>query len=201
MPPDSSEIFIDTIDGVVVAVESFADVQTIVPQVSFHRLETQILGNDIWYDPEAMRQMRAREREYLDGAIFVSARQESAAAARPFVDAYPQPFPLSPHYAAPASDATPLLGGGRAPGACKRRRVGTRVADVDAEILLRMPPFPSPSLPGFCRGAAAAGPRAVRDSVSLDNGSAGWESCAGKNTAAARSCSATASSTASGTGS
>ena len=115
-PPDSSEIFIETIDGVVVAVENFADVQTIVPQVSFHRLETKILGNDIWYDPEAMRQMRAREREYLDGAIFVSARQESAAAARTFVDAYRQRFQRDPNYAATAYDATRLLGAGWAQG-------------------------------------------------------------------------------------
>ena len=115
-PPDSSEIFIDTIDGVVIAVESFADVQTIVPQVSFHRLETQILGNDIWYDPEAIRQMRAREREYLDEAIFVSARQESAAAARTFVDAYRKRFQHDPNYAATAYDATRMLGEGWAQG-------------------------------------------------------------------------------------
>ena len=87
-----------------------------MPQVSFHRLETQILGNDIWYDPEAMRQMRAREREYLDGAIFVSARQESAAAGRTFVDAYRQRFQRDPNYAATAYDATRLLGAGWAQG-------------------------------------------------------------------------------------
>ena len=129
-PPDSSEIFIDTIDGVVVAVESFADVQAIVPQVSFHRLDTQILGNDIWYDPEAIRQMRVRERDYLDGAIFVSARQEEATVARNFVDVYRKRFQRDPNYAATAYDATRMLGEGWAQGNCDRLALSEWLAGI-----------------------------------------------------------------------
>lgn len=108
-PPDSSEIFINTIDGVVVVVESFADARTIAPQVHFHRLETQVLGNDIWYDPEAVRQMRPGERKDFEGAIFVSGRQEGAAAAKAFVDSYRKRFHRDPAYASSGYDAANLL--------------------------------------------------------------------------------------------
>jgi ABC-type branched-subunit amino acid transport system substrate-binding protein len=115
-PPDSSEIFIDTIDGVVVVVESFADAQTIVPQVHFHRLETQVLGNDFWYDPEAIRQMRPSERKYLEGVTFVSAREEGAVVAKVFVDSFRKRFHRDPNYAASGYDAARLLVDGWAAG-------------------------------------------------------------------------------------
>ena len=108
-PPDSSEIFINTIDAVVVVVESFGDAQTIAPQVPFHRLETQIIGNDLWYDPEAIRQMRPGERKYFEGVTFVSARREGAAAAKNFVDSFRKRFHSDPDYAASGYDAAKLI--------------------------------------------------------------------------------------------
>ena len=111
-PPDSSEIFIDAIDGIVVVVESFDDAKTIAPQVFFHRLQTQILGNDIWYDPEAIRQMRPGDRKDLEGAIFVSARQEESATARSFVNTFRKRFARDPSYAAPGYDAARLIAEG-----------------------------------------------------------------------------------------
>ena len=85
-PPDSSEIFIDTIDGIVVVVESFEDAKTIAPQVSFYRLDARIIGNDIWYDPEGVRQMRGSERKYVAGVIVASAHREDRAEERNFID-------------------------------------------------------------------------------------------------------------------
>ena len=104
-----ADMFIDTIDGVVVVVESFADAKTIAPQVHFHRLQTQVLGNDAWWDPEAIRQMSPGERKNFDGVIFVSARQAESAAARLFVSAFRKQFRRDPHYAAAGYDATHLL--------------------------------------------------------------------------------------------
>ena len=101
--------FIDTIDGVVVVVESFADAKTIAPQVHFHRLQTQVLGNDAWWDPEAIRQMRPGERKNFDGVIFVSARQVESAAARSFVSTFRKQFRRDPHYAAAGYDGARLL--------------------------------------------------------------------------------------------
>ena len=117
-PPDTLEVvaeeptedkFIDTIDGVVVVVESFEDAKTIAPQVHFHRLQTQVLGNDFWWDPEAIQQMRPGERKNFDGVIFVSARQAESAAARSFVSTFRKQFRRNPHYAAAGYDATHLL--------------------------------------------------------------------------------------------
>ena len=117
-PPDTLEVveekltadmFIDTIDGVVVVVESFEDAQTIAPQVHFHRLQTQILGNDAWWDPEAIRQMRPGERKNFDGVIFVSARQAESAAEQSFVSSFRKQFRREPHYASAGYDAACLL--------------------------------------------------------------------------------------------
>ena len=117
-PPDTLEVveegpaeekFIDTIDGVVVVVESFADAKTIAPQVHFHRLQTQVLGNDAWWDSEAIRQMRPGERKNFDGVIFVSARQTESAAEQSFVSAFRKQFRRDPLYSATSYDATHLL--------------------------------------------------------------------------------------------
>ena len=101
--------FIDTIDGIVVVVESFADAKTIAPQVHFHRLQTQVLGNDAWWNPEAIRQMHPGERKNFDGVIFVSARQAESAAEQSFVSNFRKQFRRDPHYAAAGYDATRLL--------------------------------------------------------------------------------------------
>ena len=101
--------FIDTIDGVVVVVESFADAKAIAPQVHFHRLQTQVLGNNAWWDPEAIRQMRPGERKNFDGVIFVSSRQAESAAEQSFVSNFRKQFRRDPYYAAAGYDATCLL--------------------------------------------------------------------------------------------
>ena len=92
----TADMFIDTIDGVVVVVENFADAKTIAPQVHFHRLQTQVLGNDAWWDPEAIRQMGPGERKNFDGVIFVSARQTESAAEQAFVSAFRKQFRRNP---------------------------------------------------------------------------------------------------------
>ena len=104
-----ADMFIDTIDGVVVVVESFEDAKTIAPQVHFHRLQTQVLGNDAWWDPEAIGQMRPGERKNFDGVIFVSARQTESAAEQSFVSAFRKQFRRDPLYSATGYDATHLL--------------------------------------------------------------------------------------------
>ena len=105
----TADMFIDTIDGIVVVVESFEDAQTIAPQVHFHRLQTQVLGNDAWWDPEAIRQMRPGERKNFDGVIFVSARQTESAAEQAFVNTFRKQFRRDPLYSATGYDATRLL--------------------------------------------------------------------------------------------
>jgi len=107
-PPDSSEIFIDTIDGIVVVIESFEDAKTIAPQVSFYRLDARIIGNDIWYDPEGVRQMRGSERKYIDGVIVASAHREDRVEERNFINSYRQLFHSDPQYAAHGYDAAQL---------------------------------------------------------------------------------------------
>ena len=108
-PPDSSEIFIDSIDAIAIIVESFEDAERIPQQLRFHRLETQILGNDIWYEPEAIRQMRSRDRENIEGAIFVSGYQETHSATRKFIDAFRRRFARDVGYAAYGYDAASLV--------------------------------------------------------------------------------------------
>ena len=107
--PDSADIFIDTIDGVVIVAEDFADAARVMPQLRFHRLETQVLGNDVWNDPRALAEMQRTERSHLLGATFVSRRQGSVAE-QGFIDRYR----LRTHrddagYAAAGFDAANLL--------------------------------------------------------------------------------------------
>ena len=108
-PPDSAEIFIDTIDGIVIVVESFEDAETIAPQLDFHRLTTQILGNDIWYEPESIRQLRPRDRSYIEGTTLVSGYQEETPTARSFVDSFRRRFARDIGYAASGYDAARLV--------------------------------------------------------------------------------------------
>lgn len=85
--PDSSDLFIDAIDGVAVIVEQFEDAARIAPQLRFHRLSTMMLGNDIWNDPEALAQLPQTERIHLQEAVFVSRRQGSSQE-QDFIDRY-----------------------------------------------------------------------------------------------------------------
>jgi len=107
--PDSSERFVDTVDGVVIVAEHFDDAARIAPQLHFNRLQTQMLGNDIWNDAEALAELSRTERDHLRSAIFVSRRQGSETE-RDFVDRYR----LRTHrddvgYAAAGFDAASLI--------------------------------------------------------------------------------------------
>ena len=129
-PPDSSEIFIDTIDGVLIVVESFEDASTIAPQLRFHRVETQILGNDLWYEPEAIRQLPPGEREYVRGTIFVSGYHESAPATRKFTDVFRSRVGRDPGYAAYGYDAARIVMEGWLQGNQSRSALRRWIADL-----------------------------------------------------------------------
>lgn len=110
--PDSTGIFVDVIDGLAVVVESFDDARTIAPQVHFHRLRTQLLGNDAWNDPEAIRALSLTERQYLRDCIFVSRRGDASPTARAFTDAFRTRYGRDPGFAAFSYDAAQLVIGG-----------------------------------------------------------------------------------------
>ena len=103
------ELFIDSIEGVVIVVEDFQDAKAIAPQLHFHRLKTQILGNDIWGDYTALRQMSSRDRRYLEGAVFVTGYRKGAPATRQFTSAFRRRFKQEPGYAAYGYDAARLV--------------------------------------------------------------------------------------------
>jgi len=84
---DSSDLFVDAIDGVTIVVEHFDDAARIAPQLHFHRLQTQMLGNDVWNDAEALAELQRTERVHMSGATFVS-RRGGSAEEQYFVDRY-----------------------------------------------------------------------------------------------------------------
>ena len=127
---DSAELFISTIDGIAVVVEDFEDVQTIVPQLYFHRLETRILGNDVWNSPGRIRQMGRIDRAHLKGAVFVTQRQDSAPLARAFMDSFRRRFARDPDLAAYGYDAARLIIGGWMQGQRSRSALGEWLAGV-----------------------------------------------------------------------
>ena len=107
-PPDSAEIFIESIDGMAVVIELFEDARTIAPQLRFHRVQARILGNDAWYDPEAIALLPATERRHMSGCIFVSRRQGSEHE-RSFVDNFRSRSGRDPGYASAGYDAVRIL--------------------------------------------------------------------------------------------
>ena len=127
---DSAELFISTIDGIAVVVEDFNDVQTIVPQLYFHRLETRILGNDVWNSPGRIRQMGRIDRAHLKGAVFVTQRQDSAPLARAFMDSFRRRFARDPDLAAYGYDAARLIIGGWMQGQQSRSALGEWLSAV-----------------------------------------------------------------------
>ena len=124
------ELFIDAFDGVVVVVEDFTDAKVIAPQLHFHRLQTQLLGNDIWHEPTAIREMRAHERRYLEGAVFVSSFDRTAPAARRFTSAYRRRFGKDPGLAAYGYDAAKLVIEGWQQGNRSRRALNDWIAGL-----------------------------------------------------------------------
>ena len=122
-PPDSSEIFIESIDGVAVIIEHFEDARTIAPQLPFHRIETRLLGNDTWYDPEAMARLKPVERQHVKGCTFVSRRQGSEPE-RNFVDVFRSRTGRGPRYASAGYDAGRMVMDGWRAG--HRNRTGLR---------------------------------------------------------------------------
>ncbi len=130
-PPDSSEIFIDTIDGMAIVVETFEDAETITPQRHFHRLETQVLGNDLWYAPEAFSRLRRRDRSYFNGTTLVVGTHEQASSTREFVDAFRQRFRQDPLHAAHSYDAARLIIKGWEQGRQKRAQLRQWLGEVE----------------------------------------------------------------------
>jgi branched-chain amino acid transport system substrate-binding protein len=121
---------VDAIDGMAVVVESFEDARTIAPQVHFHQVRTQMLGNDIWYDPEALGQLSAAERQDLQGCVFVSGRDEGSPAARLFEEAFRRRFGRQPLYASYGYDAARLVIEGWQAGRRERRALRDWLAGV-----------------------------------------------------------------------
>ena len=106
---DSSEIFIESIDGVLIVVENFDDARTIAPQLHFNRLKTQILGNEVWNDPEAIRQLLPAQRKDIGGGIFVAPRPPQEDALEYFTAAFRGRFGRFPGFAAHGYDAARLV--------------------------------------------------------------------------------------------
>ena len=107
-PPDSTEIFIESIDGVAVIIEDFEDAGTIAPQLRFHRVQTRILGNDTWYHPEAIARLPPTERRHMSGGVFVSRRQGSEHE-QSFVDNFRSRTGRDPGYAGAGYDAARII--------------------------------------------------------------------------------------------
>jgi ABC-type branched-subunit amino acid transport system substrate-binding protein len=107
--PDSSEMFIEEIDAIIIVIEDFGDAETIVPQLYFHRLETQIMGNDIWNNPDAIRRLRRMDRDHFKGTLLVARRPHSDPVSRRFVDAFRVQFGSDPVFAANGFDAARLV--------------------------------------------------------------------------------------------
>ncbi|MDA0337633.1 MAG: ABC transporter substrate-binding protein [bacterium] len=128
--PDSSDLFVDSIDGVAVVVEQFEDAARIAPQLHFHRLQTQMLGNDVWNDAEALAALKRTERVHMVGARFVS-RREGTDQEQDFIDRYR----LRVHrddvgYGAAGFDAANLLLRGWLAGHQARAELRQYLADV-----------------------------------------------------------------------
>jgi ABC-type branched-subunit amino acid transport system substrate-binding protein len=85
--PDSSDLPVDAIDGVTIVVEHFDDAARIAPQLHFHRLQTQMLGNDVWNDAAALSDLQRTERVHMLGAAFVS-RRAGSTGEQDFIDRY-----------------------------------------------------------------------------------------------------------------
>ncbi len=100
---------IATIGGMVVVVESFEDARSIAPQFHFNQVRTQLLGNDIWYDPESLGQLSADERRDFLGCMFVSSRNETTPASQRFAEAFRRQVGRQPEYAVYGYDAARLV--------------------------------------------------------------------------------------------
>ena len=111
--PDTMDLaqlpLVDGIDGMAMVVESFEDAKTIAPQLRFYQVRTQVLGNDIWYDPEALRQMSPSARQELLGCMFVSGRDEETPAAKQFAEQFGRQFGRQSAYAVYGYDAARLV--------------------------------------------------------------------------------------------
>lgn len=128
-PPDSTEIFVESIDGVAVIIEDFEDALTIAPQLRFHRIRTQLIGNGTWYDPEEIADLRSGERQHLEGCIFVSRRQGSEQE-RGFINAFRARTGRDPGYASAGYDAARLVMEGWGAGHRSRSELRRYLAGV-----------------------------------------------------------------------
>jgi ABC-type branched-subunit amino acid transport system substrate-binding protein len=125
-----SEPEVTGIEGIAIVVESFEDARLIVPQLHYHRIRTQILGNDTWYQPEAIRLMPAAERAYFEGVVLVSGYLESHPTTRAFADAFRRRYGRVPGYAAYGYDAIRLLAAAWQDSGGDPAELGARLAAV-----------------------------------------------------------------------
>ncbi len=100
------------IDGVAIVVESFDDARLVVPQIRYHQLQTQLLGNDTWYQPEALRLLPPEERAGFAGLVLVSGTDDARPSARAFAEGFRRRYGRPPGYAAWGYDAVRLLASG-----------------------------------------------------------------------------------------
>jgi ABC-type branched-subunit amino acid transport system substrate-binding protein/tetratricopeptide (TPR) repeat protein len=127
---DSSDIFIDSIDGVVIVAGHFEDATRVAPQLRSHRLHTRMLGNDTWNNPERLAELPRTERVHLVGATFVSRRQGSQVE-QEFIDRYRLRTRRDDSgYAAAGFDAANLLLQGWSSGLTSRADLRQFLADV-----------------------------------------------------------------------
>ena len=118
------------IDGFALIVESFADARTILPQLFFYRVHTQVLGNDIWGQAEALQRMQPADRDYFRGVVFTSRCLGPAPSARSFAEAFLRRYGRESEYAAHGYDAARLVLDGWAQGSRTRDEVRAWLADV-----------------------------------------------------------------------
>jgi ABC-type branched-subunit amino acid transport system substrate-binding protein len=87
-------------------------------------VKTQVLGNDIWYDPESLAELSVDERQDFLGCMFVTSREEDTPAARQFAEAFRRQAGRQGNYAVYGYDAARLViagwqGGKRERGALR----------------------------------------------------------------------------------
>jgi ABC-type branched-subunit amino acid transport system substrate-binding protein len=97
------------VDGVAIVVESFDDARLVMPQIRYHQLQTQVLGNDTWYQPEALRLLPPEERAGFAGLLLVSGTDDARPPTRSFAEGFRRRYGRPPGYAAWGYDAVRLL--------------------------------------------------------------------------------------------
>lgn len=64
---DSADIPVTTIEGLFIPIYQ-EDLKFIAPQIAYSNIQTQVLGNADWYNPDELK----KNKNYIDGIIFLS---------------------------------------------------------------------------------------------------------------------------------